>query len=86
MIFTCGHHFPLSAYKNEIIPMMETELLTSESLVLPCTAQYLGKMLSQTAKPEILCPLCIPRALETLVKKYNGWKVCTWNFILTKKK
>lgn len=72
MIFTCGHHFPLSAYKNEIIPMMETELLTSESLVLPCTAQYLGKMLSQTAKPEILCPLCIPRALETLVKKYNG--------------
>ncbi|XP_003698590.1 uncharacterized protein LOC100869963 [Apis florea] len=72
MIFTCGHHFPLSAYKNEVIPMMETELLTSESLVLPCTAQYLGKMLSQTTKPEILCPLCIPRALETLVKKYNG--------------
>ncbi|XP_043788507.1 uncharacterized protein LOC122712731 isoform X3 [Apis laboriosa] len=72
MIFTCGHHFSLSAYKNEIIPMMETELLTSESLVLPCTAQYLEKMLSQTTKPEILCPLCIPRALETLVKKYNG--------------
>ncbi|OAD60135.1 X-linked retinitis pigmentosa GTPase regulator like protein [Eufriesea mexicana] len=72
MIFTCGHHFPLSTYKTEIISTMETELLTSESLVLPCTAQYLGEMLSQTTKPEILCPLCIPRALETLVKKHNG--------------
>ncbi|KOX68598.1 X-linked retinitis pigmentosa GTPase regulator like protein [Melipona quadrifasciata] len=72
MIFTCGHHFPLALYKTEVIPMMETELLTSESLVLPCTAQYLGKMLSETTKPEILCPLCIPRALETLVKKHDG--------------
>lgn len=72
MIFTCGHHFPLASYKTEVIPMMETELLTSESLVLPCTAQYLGKMLSETTKPEILCPLCIPRALETLVKKHDG--------------
>lgn len=72
MVFTCGHHFPLSTYKTEVISTMETELLTSESLVLPCTAQYLGKMLFQTSKPEILCPLCIPRALETLVKKNNG--------------
>ncbi|XP_076387306.1 RCC1 and BTB domain containing protein claret isoform X2 [Megachile rotundata] len=72
MIFTCGHHFPLSAYKTEVISTMETELLTSESLVLPCTAQYLGKMLLQTSKPEILCPSCIPRALETLVRKNNG--------------
>ncbi|XP_076756092.1 RCC1 and BTB domain containing protein claret isoform X2 [Xylocopa sonorina] len=72
MVFTCGHHFPMAGYKTEVIPTMETEMLTSESLVLPCTAQYLGKMLSQTTKPEILCPLCIPRALETLVKKHNG--------------
>ncbi|XP_071855799.1 RCC1 and BTB domain containing protein claret [Bombus fervidus] len=72
MIFTCGHHFPLATYKTEVIPTMETELLGSESLVLPHTAQYLGKMLSQTTKPEILCPMCIPRALETLAKKHGG--------------
>lgn len=72
MVFTCGHHFPLSAYKTEVLPKMETELLTSNSWVLPCTAQYLEKMLSETSKPEILCPTCIPRALETLVKKNNG--------------
>ncbi|XP_076231996.1 RCC1 and BTB domain containing protein claret [Calliopsis andreniformis] len=72
MVFTCGHHFPLTQYKTDILPTMETELLTSNSLVLPCTAQYLEKMLSETSKPEIVCPVCIPRALETLVKKNNG--------------
>ncbi|XP_076290430.1 RCC1 and BTB domain containing protein claret [Lasioglossum baleicum] len=72
MVFTCGHHFPMATYQTEMIPTMETELLASDSLVLPCTAQYLGKMLSQTSKPEILCPLCIPRALGILVKKNNG--------------
>nr|XP_033323093.1 uncharacterized protein LOC117218656 [Megalopta genalis] len=72
MIFTCGHHFPMATYEAEVIPTMETELLTSDSMVLPCTAQYLGKMLSQTSKPEILCPLCLPRVLGTLVKKNNG--------------
>ncbi|XP_053987652.1 uncharacterized protein LOC128881032 [Hylaeus volcanicus] len=72
MVFTCGHHFPLSMYETEVIPTMQTELLTSDSLVLPCTAQYLEKMLSETSKPEILCPSCIPRALGSLVKKNNG--------------
>ncbi|KAK2577382.1 hypothetical protein KPH14_003497 [Odynerus spinipes] len=71
MVFTCGHHFPLSLYKKNIVPAMETELLTPESLLLPCTAQFLGKMLSQTSKPDILCPLCIPHALRALVKKNN---------------
>ncbi|XP_043498025.1 uncharacterized protein LOC122521394 isoform X1 [Polistes fuscatus] len=71
MVFTCGHHYPLSLYQTNIIPAMETELLTSESLLLPCTAQYLGKMLSQTLNPDILCPLCIPQALRALVKKDN---------------
>ncbi|CAK9809769.1 X-linked retinitis pigmentosa GTPase regulator homolog [Anthophora plagiata] len=72
MVFTCGHHFPLTTYKTEVLSTMETELLTSESLILPSTAQYIGNMLSQTSKPEILCPTCIPRALESLVKKNNG--------------
>lgn len=71
MVFTCGHHYPLSLYQTNIIPAMETGLLTSESLLLPCTAQYLGKMLSQTLNPDILCPLCIPQALRALVKKDN---------------
>lgn len=69
MIFTCGHHFPMSVYNTEIIPTMETELLTSPSLVLPCTSQYLGNMFSRTSKPEILCPLCIVRALRATVEK-----------------
>ncbi|XP_076160766.1 RCC1 and BTB domain containing protein claret isoform X2 [Ptiloglossa arizonensis] len=72
MVFTCGHHFPLSVYEREVIPTMETDLLTSESLILPYTAQYLEKMLSETSKPEILCPSCIPRALGLLAKKNNG--------------
>lgn len=73
MVFTCGHHFPLTVYRTEVIPTMETELLSSDSLVLPCTAQYLEKMLSKTSKPEIVCPSCIPRALGTaLVKKNEG--------------
>ncbi|XP_014467574.1 PREDICTED: uncharacterized protein LOC106740753 isoform X2 [Dinoponera quadriceps] len=69
MIFTCGHHFPMSVYNTEIISTMETELLTSPSLVLPCTSQYLGNMYSRTSTPEILCPLCIVRALRATVKK-----------------
>ncbi|XP_072761626.1 uncharacterized protein Ca isoform X2 [Anoplolepis gracilipes] len=69
MIFTCGHHFPISIYETDIIPTMETELLTSPSLVLPCTSQYLGNVLSRTSKPEILCPLCIVGALRMTVEK-----------------
>ncbi|KAG7209510.1 hypothetical protein KM043_015595 [Ampulex compressa] len=80
MVFTCGHHFPLTAYKTEVIPAMETELLTSESVILPRTAQYLGNMLSQTLKPEIICPLCIPRALEAIVKKNKGNHKITYDF------
>ncbi|XP_015431451.1 PREDICTED: uncharacterized protein LOC107187791 [Dufourea novaeangliae] len=72
MVFTCGHHFPMTVYETEAIPTMETELILSDSLILPYTAQYLVKMLSETSKPEILCPSCIPRALGTLVKKNNG--------------
>ncbi|XP_036149418.1 uncharacterized protein LOC105829672 isoform X2 [Monomorium pharaonis] len=69
MIFTCGHNFPTSLYKADIIPTMETELLTSPSLILPCTSQYLGNMLSRTSEPEILCPLCIIGVLRaTMVK------------------
>lgn len=69
MIFTCGHHFPISIYETDVIPTMETELLTSPSLVLPCTSQYLGNMLSHTSKPEILCPLCIVGALKLTAEK-----------------
>ncbi|XP_076627928.1 RCC1 and BTB domain containing protein claret isoform X2 [Colletes latitarsis] len=72
VVFTCGHHYPLTMYKTEVIPTMQTELLTSDSLVLPCTAQYLEKMLAETSKPEILCPSCIPRAMGMLAKKSNG--------------
>ncbi|KYN06247.1 X-linked retinitis pigmentosa GTPase regulator like protein, partial [Cyphomyrmex costatus] len=64
MIFTCGHHFPISQYKTDIIPSLETELLTSPALILPCTSQYLGNMLSRTSEPEILCPLCLIGALK----------------------
>ncbi|EFN66274.1 X-linked retinitis pigmentosa GTPase regulator-like protein [Camponotus floridanus] len=69
MIFTCGHHFPISVYETDVIPTMETELLTSPSLVLPCTSQYLGNMLSHTSKPEILCPSCIVGALKLTAEK-----------------
>jgi len=68
MIFTCGHHFPISMYRTDIIPRMETELLTFPSLILPRTSQYLGNMLSCTSKPEILCPLCIIEALRSTVR------------------
>lgn len=68
MIFTCGHYFPTSLYKADIIPTMETELLTSPSLILPCTSQYLENMLSHTSEPEILCPLCIIRVLRATTK------------------
>ncbi|EFN83345.1 X-linked retinitis pigmentosa GTPase regulator-like protein [Harpegnathos saltator] len=69
MVFTCGHHFPMSVYDTEIIPTMETELLMSPSLVLPCTSQYLGNMFSRSSKLEILCPLCIVKALRATVEK-----------------
>ncbi|KAL0112102.1 hypothetical protein PUN28_013376 [Cardiocondyla obscurior] len=69
MIFTCGHHFPISLYEADVIPTMETELLTSPSLTLPCTSQYLGEMLSHTSKPEILCPLCVIGALRATTIK-----------------
>ncbi|XP_029179044.1 uncharacterized protein LOC114946614 isoform X2 [Nylanderia fulva] len=70
IVFTCGHHFPISMYETDIIPTMETELITSPSLVLPCTSQYLGNMLSRNlSKPEVLCPLCIVGALRVTVEK-----------------
>lgn len=69
MIFTCGHHFPISLYEADVIPTMETELLTSSSLTLPCTSRYLGDMLSRTSKPEILCPLCTIGALRATTIK-----------------
>ncbi|XP_024872319.1 uncharacterized protein LOC112454915 [Temnothorax curvispinosus] len=69
MIFTCGHRFPISLYEADVIPTMETELLTSPSLTLPCTSQYLGNMLPHTSKPEILCPLCIIGALRVTTVK-----------------
>ncbi|EZA47730.1 X-linked retinitis pigmentosa GTPase regulator-like protein [Ooceraea biroi] len=69
MVFTCGHHFPISIYKTDIISRMETELLTfPPSLILPRTSQYLGNMLSCTSKPEILCPLCTVEALRATMK------------------
>ncbi|XP_011864617.1 PREDICTED: uncharacterized protein LOC105560272 isoform X2 [Vollenhovia emeryi] len=68
MIFTCGHHFPVSLYETDVIPTMETELLTSP-LTLPCVSQYLGNMLSRASKPEILCPLCIIGALRATTVK-----------------
>ncbi|KYN28946.1 X-linked retinitis pigmentosa GTPase regulator like protein [Trachymyrmex cornetzi] len=72
MIFTCGHHFPISQYEADVIPSLETELLTSPSLILPCTSQYLGNMLSRTSEPEIICPLCIIGALRaTTAKDYD---------------
>lgn len=69
MVFTCGHHFPLSAYKTNVISTMETKLVRSPSLVLPCTSHYLENILSQTFEPEILCPLCIVNALKEIVEK-----------------
>lgn len=69
MIFTCGHHFPMSVYETDIIPTMETELLTSSSLILPCTSQYLGNILYHASNPEILCPLCIIGALKAMMEK-----------------
>ena len=67
MVFTCGHHYPLSVYKSEVIPNMEAELLMAQPLPLPCTAQLLGNILSRVCKAETLCPMCVPRALKTAV-------------------
>ena len=68
IVFTCGHHFPISAYHSEIVPGMEADLLISRPLSLPCTARYLGNAFNAMNKPEILCPICIPRALQNVVK------------------
>lgn len=68
VVFTCGHHFPISVYKSEIVPGMEADLLVSRSLSLPCTARYLGDTFNAMNKPETLCPVCIPRALQNVVK------------------
>ncbi|XP_034951162.1 uncharacterized protein ca [Chelonus insularis] len=70
VVFTCGHHFPLSVYQSEIIPNMEAELLMSQQMSLPCTAQTLGNMLSQVCnnKIEIMCPRCVPQAIQTVAK------------------
>ncbi|XP_012270806.1 uncharacterized protein LOC105694570 [Orussus abietinus] len=68
MVFTCGHHFPLSVYRSEIIPGMEAELLMAQPMPLPSTAQLLGNVLYRTSKPEMMCPLCIPSALQAVVK------------------
>ncbi|KAH0535397.1 uncharacterized protein LOC123267719 [Cotesia glomerata] len=68
IVFTCGHHFPMSIYQSEVIPSMEAELLMSQPLSLPCTAQTLGNMLSRVCKMEIMCPRCVPRAIQNAVK------------------
>ena len=67
-VFTCGHYFPVSSYETKFISRMETELLASQLLPLPCTAQMLGRVLHQLEELDILCPLCIPRALQTVMK------------------
>ncbi|XP_033222191.1 uncharacterized protein LOC117176193 isoform X2 [Belonocnema kinseyi] len=66
-VFTCGHYFPVSSYQTELVPQMETELLVSQPLPLPCTAQVLGKVLHQAEELDTMCPLCMPRALQTVV-------------------
>ncbi|XP_057334647.1 uncharacterized protein LOC130673595 [Microplitis mediator] len=68
IVFTCGHHFPMSIYQSEVIPSMEAELLMTQPLSLPCTAQSLGNMLSRVCKMEIMCPRCVPRAIQNAVK------------------
>ncbi|XP_024936810.1 uncharacterized protein LOC107263725 isoform X2 [Cephus cinctus] len=68
MVFTCGHYFPISNYQSEAVPTMEAELLMSEQVSLPCTAELLGNVMTESSKVETLCPLCIPRALQTVVK------------------
>ncbi|XP_011499761.1 PREDICTED: uncharacterized protein LOC105363708 [Ceratosolen solmsi marchali] len=71
MIFTCGHQFLMSAYQSEAIPRMEAELLTLRS-PLPSTAQFLGSVLSQTNKPETLCPLCLSQVLKDTAKNVTN--------------
>ena len=66
-VFTCGHYYPVASYQTELVPRMETELLMSQPLPLPCTAQVLGKVFHQAEQLDTLCPLCIPRALQTVV-------------------
>jgi hypothetical protein len=67
MIFTCGHQFLMSSYQSEAIPRLEAELLTLRS-PLPSTAQLLGSVLSQSNKPETLCPLCLSQVLKDTAK------------------
>ncbi|XP_011299545.1 uncharacterized protein ca [Fopius arisanus] len=68
IVFTCGHHFSMSIYQSEVLPNMEAELLVAQPLPLPCTAQVLGNMLSRVCKIDILCPRCVPRAIQTAAK------------------
>ncbi|XP_046477721.1 uncharacterized protein ca [Neodiprion pinetum] len=68
MVFTCGHHFPVSTYHSEIIPRMEAELLTSEISPLPHTVQFLSDLLRRPGKVDTICPVCIPPALQNVVK------------------
>ncbi|XP_012265195.2 uncharacterized protein LOC105691366 isoform X1 [Athalia rosae] len=68
MIFTCGHHFPLSTYLSEILPRMEAELLMMKTSPLPNTVQLLSDLLHQPGKVQTVCPVCIPPALENVVK------------------
>ncbi|XP_046742534.1 uncharacterized protein LOC124409162 [Diprion similis] len=68
MVFTCGHHFPVSTYHSEIIPRMEAELLTSEISPLPHTVQFLSDLLRQPGRVDTICPVCIPSALQNVVK------------------
>ncbi|XP_015122188.1 uncharacterized protein LOC107044705 [Diachasma alloeum] len=68
IVFTCGHHFSMSIYQSEVLPNMEAELLVAQPLPLPCTAQVLGNMLSRVCKTDILCPRCVPRAIQTAAK------------------
>lgn len=68
MVFTCGHHFSMSAYQSEILPRMEAELLMTGNSPLPNTVQLLSDLFRQPGKVETLCPVCIPAALENVVK------------------
>ncbi|XP_066588332.1 uncharacterized protein ca [Prorops nasuta] len=68
-VFTCGHQFPISTFYKEALPKLEAELLMTRQLVLPSTAQYLEKLFSETNKPDIVCPTCIPNAIKNLLEK-----------------
>lgn len=71
MVFTCEHHFPLSSYQSEVIDNIETDLITSQAFILPCTVRYLKDLLCQTDKPQIVCPVCIAQTMGSLAKKTN---------------